>query len=100
VRIEEHSIRSGSGGAGRFRGGDGALRKIRFLEPLTAAILSSRRKVPPYGMAQGEPGELGASWVERSDGRHEVLSYADETRMLPGDLFVVSTPSGGGYGKL
>jgi 5-oxoprolinase (ATP-hydrolysing) len=99
VQVDEHSIRAGSGGAGRYRGGDGALRKIRFLQPLTAAILSSRRKVPPYGMAGGGPGEPGQTWVERSDGRRETLGYADETRMNEGDVFVVSTPSGGGYGK-
>src|SRR5690606_28766670 len=62
VRVEEHSIRVGSGGAGRQRGGDGALRRIRFLEPMTAAILSGRRRVPPYGMAGGAPGEVGRSW--------------------------------------
>jgi 5-oxoprolinase (ATP-hydrolysing) len=99
VRIEEHSIRAGSGGSGRYRGGDGALRRIRFLEPLTAAILAGRRKIPPYGMAGGEPGEVGQTWVERRNGQHEALDYADETRMLAGDIFVVSTPSGGGYGR-
>jgi 5-oxoprolinase (ATP-hydrolysing) len=99
VRVEEHSIRRGSGGAGRFRGGDGALRRIRFLEPLTAAILASRRNAPPFGMAGGGPGEVGQSWVERRDGQREPLDYADATEMQPGDIFVVSTPSGGGYGK-
>jgi len=98
VRIDEHSIREGSGGAGRFRGGDGAVRRVRFLESLTAAILSGRRKIAPYGMAGGSPGEVGKTWVERSDGRRDELEYADETRMEPGDVFVVSTPSGGGYG--
>jgi 5-oxoprolinase (ATP-hydrolysing) len=98
VRVEEHSIRKGSGGAGRYPGGDGALRRIRFLEPLTAAILASRRKSAPFGMAGGGPGEAGQTWVERSDGRREQLDYADETLMRPGDIFVVSTPSGGGYG--
>jgi 5-oxoprolinase (ATP-hydrolysing) len=98
VRVEEHSIRKGSGGAGRYRGGDGALRRIRFLEPLTAAILANARKIPPFGMAGGGPGELGETWVERRDGQRDILDYADETRMEPGDVFVVSTPSGGGYG--
>jgi 5-oxoprolinase (ATP-hydrolysing) len=99
VRVEEHSIRAGSGGAGRFRGGDGALRRIRFLVPLTAAIVSGRRKVRPYGMAGGADGEAGATWVERNDGSREPLEYADETSMAPGDVLVVSTPSGGGYGR-
>jgi 5-oxoprolinase (ATP-hydrolysing) len=100
VRIDEHSIREGSGGRGRFRGGDGALRRVRFLQPLTAAILASRRKIAPYGMAGGAPGEVGRTWVERKDGRRDELEYADETRMEPGDVFVVSTPSGGGYGAV
>ena len=98
VRIEEHAIRAGSGGQGRYRGGDGALRRIRFLEPLTVAILSSRRIIPPYGMAGGAPGELGRTWVERRDGSHQLLAYSDETQMQPGDVIAVSTPSGGGYG--
>ena len=98
VLVEEHSIRKGSGGAGRYRGGDGALRRIRFLEPLTAAILASRRKTRPFGMAGGGPGEVGQTWVERSAGQRELLDDADETRMQPGDVFVVSTPSGGGFG--
>jgi 5-oxoprolinase (ATP-hydrolysing) len=98
VLVEEHSIRAGSGGAGKWRGGDGALRRIRFLEPLTAAILAGRRRVAPYGLAGGADGEVGATWVERSDGTRQVLSYAEETAVGAGDVFVVSTPSGGGYG--
>jgi 5-oxoprolinase (ATP-hydrolysing) len=99
VLIEEHSIRAGSGGSGRFRGGDGALRRVRFLEPMTAAILAGHRRVPPYGMAGGGPGELGRTWVERaSDGSHQELGYSEQTELSPGDVFVVSTPSGGGFG--
>jgi 5-oxoprolinase (ATP-hydrolysing) len=99
VLVEEHSIRRGSGGAGRWRGGDGALRRVRFLEPMTAAILAGHRHVPPYGMAGGGAGEVGRTWVERRDGRQEVLSYSEETEMAVGDVFVVATPSGGGFGK-
>jgi 5-oxoprolinase (ATP-hydrolysing) len=99
VVVEEHSIRRGSGGAGRFRGGDGALRRIRFLEPMTAAILAGRRKVPPYGLAGGSPGEVGKTWVERRDGTRVDLGYSEEIAVGPGDVFVVSTPSGGGYGR-
>ncbi|HEY6561388.1 MAG TPA: hydantoinase B/oxoprolinase family protein [Polyangiaceae bacterium] len=99
VLIEEHSIRSGSGGSGRWRGGDGALRRVRFLAPLTAAILSGRRVVAPHGLAGGASGERGRTWVERADGTREELSYSQQTDMQPGDVFVVSTPSGGGYGK-
>lgn len=99
VRVEEHSIRGGSGGMGRFRGGDGARRRIRFLEPMRAAILSDRRKVPPYGMAGGSPGELGSNSIERADGQRETLASCTEVEVGPGDVFVISTPSGGGYGR-
>lgn len=99
VLVEEHSIRAGSGGAGQFRGGDGAVRRIRFLEPMTAAILSNRRVVAPHGLAGGESAAPGATWVERANGRKDVLGYADATEMDPGDVFVVATPGGGGYGK-
>jgi 5-oxoprolinase (ATP-hydrolysing) len=99
VIIDEHSIRHGSGGAGRFRGGDGALRRVRFLESMTAAILSGRRRVAPYGLAGGASGEVGKTWVERADGTHDELEYADQTTVGPGDVFVISTPSGGGYGN-
>jgi 5-oxoprolinase (ATP-hydrolysing) len=99
VLVEEHSIRAGSGGAGRFQGGDGALRRIRFLEPMTAAILSNRRLVAPHGLAGGGPGECGATWVEREDGSQEILGYADATEMNAGDVFIVSTPGGGGFGR-
>jgi 5-oxoprolinase (ATP-hydrolysing) len=98
VLVEEHSIRRGSGGKGRWRGGDGALRRVRFLAPLTAAILSGRRVVAPHGLAGGGPGEVGRTWVERANGSLEELSYSQQTDMGPGDVFVVSTPSGGGYG--
>jgi 5-oxoprolinase (ATP-hydrolysing) len=99
VIVEEHAIRHGSGGRGRWRGGDGALRRIRFLEPMTAAILASHRSVPPYGMAGGGEGEVGATWVERADGTRQALGYSEETAVEAGDVFVVSTPSGGGYGQ-
>jgi len=98
VRIEGHAIRRGSGGRGKWRGGDGATRRVRFLEPMTAAILSGHRRVPPYGMAGGAPGELGRNWVERADGSRTELSFADETVMSEGDVFVIETPGGGGYG--
>jgi 5-oxoprolinase (ATP-hydrolysing) len=98
VRVEEHSIRAGSGGAGRFRGGDGALRRVRFLAPMTAAILAGHRLVPPYGMAGGRSGEVGRSWVERADGTRQELGYSERTEVHPGDVFAISTPSGGGYG--
>ncbi|QJR13402.1 hydantoinase B/oxoprolinase family protein [Usitatibacter palustris] len=98
VRIDEHVIRKGSGGAGKWRGGNGATRRVRFLEPMTAAILAGHRRIPPYGMAGGKPGALGANWVERADGSRTDLSFADETQMGVGDVFVIETPGGGGYG--
>jgi 5-oxoprolinase (ATP-hydrolysing) len=98
VRVEEHTIRRGSGGAGRWSGGNGATRKIRFLEPMTAAILAGHRRVPPFGMAGGATGGLGANWVERRDGSKTVLSFSDETEVNAGDVFVLETPGGGGYG--
>ena len=98
VRVEEHSIRYGSGGKGKWNGGPGALRRIRFLEPMTAGILSGHRIVPPYGMAGGGAGEVGSNWVERADGTTTPLGGSDETHCGPGDVFVVRTPTGGGYG--
>jgi 5-oxoprolinase (ATP-hydrolysing) len=98
VRVDEHSIRAGSGGRGKWNGGNGATRRIRFLEPMTAAILAGHRRIPPYGMAGGAPGALGRNWVERADGSRTDLGYADETAMGVGDVFVIETPGGGGYG--
>jgi 5-oxoprolinase (ATP-hydrolysing) len=98
VRIDAHSIRAGSGGAGKWHGGNGATRRVRFLEPMTAAILAGHRLVPPYGMAGGMPGDVGRNWVERADGSRTELTYADETTMGAGDVFVIDTPGGGGYG--
>lgn len=99
VLLEEFSIRHGSGGAGASRGGDGAVRRVRFLEPMTAAILSNRRRVPPFGAAGGEDGAVGVNRVERADGRREALGSTAEVEMAAGDVFVIETPGGGGYGK-
>jgi 5-oxoprolinase (ATP-hydrolysing) len=99
VRVMEHSIRYGSGGRGKWNGGPGALRRIRFLETMTAGILSGHRRVPPYGMKGGADGEVGRNWVERVDGMITELSGSDETLCQPGDVFVVQTPTGGGFGK-
>jgi 5-oxoprolinase (ATP-hydrolysing) len=99
VLLEDFSIRRGSGGKGRWRGGDGAVRRVRFLEPMTAAILSGHRIVPPYGMAGGQPGKVGRNYVIRSDGKAVELAGADKIGMNAGDVFVIETPGGGGYGK-
>ncbi len=98
VLLESFGIRSGSGGAGRFRGGDGVVRRVRFLRPMTATILSNRRVVPPFGMAGGEPGQPGRNSVRRADGRVEVLGSTQSVAMEVGDTFVIETPGGGGYG--
>ena len=99
VRVEEHSIRYGSGGRGKWNGGPGALRRVRFLETMTAGVLSGHRRVPPYGMAGGGAGEVGHNWVERVDGSISELGGSDETVCRPGDVFVVQTPTAGGYGE-
>ncbi len=99
VLLESFEIRHGSGGAGRWRGGDGVRRRIRFFEPMTVALLSSHRKVPPFGAAGGEPGEVGRQWVERAGDGREALAGCDQAELRAGDVFVIETPSGGGYGK-
>jgi 5-oxoprolinase (ATP-hydrolysing) len=100
VRLESFEIRRGSGGRGRWRGGDGAVRKLRFLEPMTAAILSSHRLVQPHGMAGGEPGAAGRNYVLRADGSASELGPFDQTEMAAGDVFVCESPGGGGYGAI
>jgi 5-oxoprolinase (ATP-hydrolysing) len=98
VLLESFAIREGSGGAGRHRGGHGAVRRVRFLEPMTAAILSNHRRVPPHGMAGGAPGAPGRNYVLRLDGKRVELGPTDRIEMGVGDVFVVETPGGGGYG--
>ncbi len=98
VVLEDFSIRRGSGGGGRWRGGNGAVRRVRFLEAMTAAILSGHRRVPPYGAAGGKPGMTGRNAVVRANGSIEQLTGCDKTEMQPGDVFVIETPGGGGYG--
>ncbi|MGJ7917151.1 hydantoinase B/oxoprolinase family protein [Massilia sp. LXY-6] len=98
VRLESYAIREGSGGAGRWHGGNGGVRKVRFLEPMTAAILSNNRVFAPFGMAGGQPGAKGRNLVVRADGRVEELGHIGKVDMQPGDMFVIETPGGGGYG--
>jgi 5-oxoprolinase (ATP-hydrolysing) len=99
VTLERFAIRRGSGGAGRHRGGNGVVRRLRFGEAMTAGILANRRKVPPYGLAGGGNGAVGRNWVERADGTVEELGSQAEVRVDPGDVFVIETPGGGGYGE-
>lgn len=98
VRVERFAIRGGSGGDGRHKGGDGVDRRIRFLEPMTASILSNRRRVAPAGLAEGGPGAPGVNRVVRSDGRIESLGGTASVTMQAGEIFEVLTPGGGGYG--
>ncbi|QJU58492.1 5-oxoprolinase [Sphingomonas sp. AP4-R1] len=98
VLLEEFSVRAGSGGAGRWRGGDGGRRRVRFREPMTAGILANRRRVPPFGLAGGAAGVPGRNWVERADGSVELLGSTGAADLRPGDVFVIETPGGGGYG--
>jgi 5-oxoprolinase (ATP-hydrolysing) len=99
VRLESYEIRSGSGGAGHHRGGDGGVRRIRFLESMTASILSNGRRHGAFGLMGGEAGAVGENWVERLDGRVERLEHIGQVEMQPGDVFVVCTPGGGGFGR-
>lgn len=99
VLVEAFAIRRGSGGEGRWRGGDGAVRRLRFLAPLRAAILSNRRSVPPFGLAGGDDGAAGVNRVERAEGRVEPLPATARVQMNAGDVFVIETPGGGGFGK-
>ncbi|MHB1594729.1 MAG: hydantoinase B/oxoprolinase family protein [Streptosporangiaceae bacterium] len=98
VILESFAIRRGSGGGGKWPGGDGGVRRIRFLEPMTAGIVSGHRQVPPYGMAGGGPGACGRNYVERSDGTRTELAGVAETGVGADDVLVIETPGGGGYG--
>ena len=99
VRLDSYAIRTGSGGEGRWHGGDGGVRRVRFLERMTASILSNGRVVPAFGMAGGQPGALGINRVERAGGSQETLAHIGSTTMEPGDVFVIETPGGGGFGE-
>ena len=98
VRVECFEIREGSGGAGRYRGGDGVRRRLRFLEPMEVMILANRRRIPPYGCAGGSPGAPGRNWLERASGETVPLGSCGRVQARTGDLVVVETPGGGGYG--
>ncbi|TYR39471.1 hydantoinase B/oxoprolinase family protein, partial [Streptomyces parvus] len=98
VRLESFAVREDSGGAGRWHGGHGVERRIRFLEPVTVALLSGHRRVPPYGADGGEPGALGEQHIERAGGEVVPLEGCDTAELEAGDVLVVRTPGGGGYG--
>ncbi|MBX3595818.1 hydantoinase B/oxoprolinase family protein [Sphingomonas sp.] len=98
VRLEQFSIRTGSGGAGRWRGGDGVVRRLRFLEPMRAGILANRRRVPPFGLDGGRDGARGENFVVRADGAIETFGATAAVEVGLDDVFVIRTPGGGGYG--
>jgi len=100
VLLESFAIRPNSGGIGYHSGGNGVVRRIRFWEGMTAGILSGRRVISPYGLDGGGDGILGKNWVERSDGMVEELGGTATVEMQPGDVFVIETPGGGGYGRV
>ncbi|MGN6334081.1 MAG: hydantoinase B/oxoprolinase family protein, partial [Motilibacteraceae bacterium] len=99
VLLESYRIRPGSGGAGRWRGGHGGVRRLRFLEPMTVTTLTGHRRVPAFGLAGGEPGALGRHWIERADGGVTPMEGCDSVKVRAGDVFVIETPGGGGYGR-
>jgi 5-oxoprolinase (ATP-hydrolysing) len=98
VRLESFAIRPGSGGEGSHRGGDGVVRRLRFLEPIQAAIVSNRRRVAPHGLAGGQAGRPGRNYIERADGERVPLPATAAVEMRAGDVFVIETPGGGGFG--
>ncbi|MCI4662203.1 MAG: hydantoinase B/oxoprolinase family protein [Neomegalonema sp.] len=99
VLLEEFSLRRGSGGSGQFRGGDGTRRRTRFLAPMTLSVLGGHRETAPPGLAGGAPGQTGRGLVIRADGTEQTLRAADKTEVAAGDVYLLETPSGGGYGK-
>jgi 5-oxoprolinase (ATP-hydrolysing) len=99
VRLDEFSIRRGSGGKGAHKGGDGTVRRVTFLEPMRANILADRRRIPPSGLSGGEDALPGRNWVERMDGSKQVLTATESADVAAGDSFVIQTPGGGGFGS-
>jgi len=100
VILESFAIRKYSGGQGKYRGGNGVIRRLRFLEKMTAGILANHRIIPPFGLCGGEPGIVGKNYVERNNGTVEKLASKAVVEMNPGDIFVIETPGGGGYSQL
>jgi 5-oxoprolinase (ATP-hydrolysing) len=98
VLLESYRIRPGSGGRGRWPGGDGGIRRLRFLTPMTVTTLAGHRRVPAFGLAGGEPGALGRHWIEHPDGTLTAMAGCDSVHVRTGDVFVIETPGGGGYG--
>jgi 5-oxoprolinase (ATP-hydrolysing) len=99
VLVEEFAVRRGSGGDGAHHGGDGAIRRIRFRAPMMAAMLANRRTTTPFGLNGGGDGKAGANWIERVDGSVMSLGATGKASVVAGDVFVIETPGGGGYGE-
>ena len=100
IQLESFSLRSDSGGKGKYTGGNGVIRRLKFLEPMTANILSSHRLIPPFGLDGGESGKVGRNWIKRENGTEENLGNTATVEMQSGDVFIIETPGGGGFGKL
>ena len=100
LRLQEFSIRKGSGGKGRQKGGDGVVRILEFRDKTAISILSQHRIVKPYGMEGGQDGKRGKQVLLRSDGKRETLKGIDGTTARPGDKLIIKTPGGGGFGKV
>ena len=99
VRLEKYAIRKNSGGKGRFKGGDGIVRKITFLEPVHLSVLTQHRVETPYGLEGGSAGKTGGQWILYGNGKKEQLASVDGRKLVKGDHFILKTPGGGGYGK-
>ncbi len=99
VTVEDFSIRRGSGGDGKYKGGDSVSRTLRFNEDMTCAILSSSRKLPPKGLDGGGDGAVGSTLIRRSDGTIDTLGHCDQTDVKAGEAVILNTPAAGGYGK-
>jgi N-methylhydantoinase B len=100
VLVESFSLRPDSGGKGNHSGGNGVIRRIKFLEAMTANILSGHRVIPPFGLNGGEAAQVGRNWIQRQDGTQENLDSTATVEMQPGDVFVIETPGGGGFGQV
>jgi 5-oxoprolinase (ATP-hydrolysing) len=98
VRLLEFRLRRGSGGAGRFRGGDGLVRRYEFLAPVTVSLLGERRATAPFGLAGGAPGARGRNLLERLGGGVEELAGRATRELRAGDRLRIETPGGGGFG--
>jgi N-methylhydantoinase B len=100
IQVESFSLRSDSGGKGKYTGGNGVIRRLNVIEPMTANILSSHRLIPPFGLDGGDSGKVGRNWIKRENGTEENLGNTATVEMQPGDVFIIETPGGGGFGKV